>query len=1360
MSYLELTNVGDDTIDLGDFTLAMKNWWNPMEGAYAENEKLRLTGFDPLPPGESWVAANVLEDRQGEDQTGVSSTNPDWWEKADLHVYFLESHLNAFPGVKDSVSAYDELLYLWNGEFATTLFYHLDNGDSVLVDGVRLTPSARGATDVAGVTNATYTSILVRKSTITQGNTDWDVSRGATIGESEWLPIPLRAGAYGWVGGYIPRYPVFNTVGNHGDYSIDVTPVNPGITINMNDSTIQVPWGIYKGDSVTYEMDLGPGMAWDYTEDPTSIEDSAHTIMQTGDILTLYACGADLEKMDFKVTVSVPGNDMAKVFPLRKKELEFEGSIVVNWTYEPLYYVTDVHTIDTIGDVPFATRVDTLQAYLEKAPNATWEIVWVDGTERVDLKWGDILKVTAENGTTVKQYFIDVQDFKPSDNARLGAITWPDKPGFLEGWIRGDTLPNFESARFGYVMTLPLGSKNVPALLALPQDMNANVSMSRAVSVSGTLEDRTTVITVTAQDDSTQLEYTIIFELEKSLADLQPYMAEPIFSQYAFQIKWTNFGLEIANTGNQPMDLSQYMIVVAPGALSTPADMITTLSGTTVEDDFTYRYRKYVPGYKYSNDTLDWQTMPGGLVLDPAVDPSVAPGDAFVIGRMHNLWPGGGWPDLLILEESAITFSRTHPNIWGETFPGETSVMHRGLTHTYGLFKILNDSIYDGLKGVTDPEDFELVDIWGDLSGNVQVIGGDPMVNERGFNWTRKPGIQFGNTVPGGSFGTNSDDSEWIATNTTMYNLGNWQLNDEATREGIGGHVFEIPTHYMSTVSSAIMLVDAGYKGALDIQGDLAPLSVDNFLGQITKADADQTLTVLSGTDGSEKAGTDDAAGGDTLAVLSKDGTNTTKYLLIDQPLDDNAVLVVKPAYSGSYTVTIDGDKGTITGSGVKWGVAIKEVRDALTVPSKATLNIIDKDNNLIPMQVLNYDTNLVDVRLNDSIFFEVIAQNGADIITYQLKPESASSDAFVVSSVFLVDQDDLTIGLVPEGIAVAAFIDGIDPVTGATVTILDKYGFDRTIGALSNDDKLKVVSEDGTNTVYYYLNILGETDPDNNLAPTLSVEFTSANTTVGGTVNLKASASDDDMPLPVALTYVWEVITGDPADVTIASPNALVTDATFSKAGTYQLQITVDDGEISRTEIVTIGVSTPDNNAPTVTVAQDNFEIKEGESINVDATATDDGNPAGSSLSYEWTVKTGTAANVTIGSADQEDSQVTFSAPGVYTLQITVSDGELVATEIVVVVVTELVDIEPVAGPGLKLYPNPVSGMLILELKNAGDVSAEVKIFSITGRSVFNAELTGAEKHIDVSGFDPGIYFVTVKAGDHIFNKRIQVVK
>ena len=118
---------------------------------------------------------------------------------------------------------------------------------------------------------------------------------------------------------------------------------------------------------------------------------------------------------------------MNKAFPLRNvgpSDPDDPASVqVIKGTR---YYVTDgMPTIDTIGDVPFATRVDTLYKYIEWASNATADIIWKDGSERVDLMNGDILEVTAEDGSK-KQYYIDVQEYAMSDNVSLTAITWPD----------------------------------------------------------------------------------------------------------------------------------------------------------------------------------------------------------------------------------------------------------------------------------------------------------------------------------------------------------------------------------------------------------------------------------------------------------------------------------------------------------------------------------------------------------------------------------------------------------------------------------------------------------------------------------------------------------------------------------------------------------------------------------------------------------------------------------------------------------------------------------------------------------------------------------------------------------------------
>ena len=137
---------------------------------------------------------------------------------------------------------------------------------------------------------------------------------------------------------------------------------------------------------------------------------------------------------------------------------------------------------------------------------------------------------------------------------------------------------------------------------------------------------------------------------------------------------------------------------------------------------------------------------------------------------------------------------------------------------------------------------------------------------------------------------------------------------------------------------------------------------------------------------------------------------------------------------------------------------------------------VIDDNNALVPLKVLNFDTLLVKTTVNNSIYFKVIAQNGTTIITYHLEPAVKSSDAFVLSDVYNVDQDLLSISLVPSGTSAATFLSNIKPVKGATVEVLDKLGDPRELALhVAFDDRLIVTSEDGTVTNVYEIGIIGE---------------------------------------------------------------------------------------------------------------------------------------------------------------------------------------------------------------------------------------------------------------------------------------------
>jgi hypothetical protein len=135
----------------------------------------------------------------------------------------------------------------------------------------------------------------------------------------------------------------------------------------------------------------------------------------------------------------------------------------------------------------------------------------------------------------------------------------------------------------------------------------------------------------------------------------------------------------------------------------------------------------------------------------------------------------------------------------------------------------------------------------------------------------------------------------------------------------------------------------------------------------------------------------------------------------------------------------------------------------------------VDAHDKYVPFKRLNFDTVYVDVQVTDAIYFDVVAEDGATKIKYQLTPNAAATDAWVYSDVYMVDQDKLLISLVPKWMDVDAFLANLVPSTGASLQLYDKLGYERNVGEVQMDDKLVVTSQDGSVQTTYYLTILNE---------------------------------------------------------------------------------------------------------------------------------------------------------------------------------------------------------------------------------------------------------------------------------------------
>ena len=92
------------------------------------------------------------------------------------------------------------------------------------------------------------------------------------------------------------------------------------------------------------------------------------------------------------------------------------------------------------------------------------------------------------------------------------------------------------------------------------------------------------------------------------------------------------------------------------------------------------------------------------------------------------------------------------------------------------------------------------------------------------------------------------------------------------------------------------------------------------------------------------------------------------------------------------------------------------------------------------------------------------------------------------------------------------------------------------------------------------------------NQAPVVSA---GANQTVEVPINqvtLTGSVTDDGLPLGGTITQQWSKLSG-PGTVTFSSPTSLVTQATFSSPGTYLLQLTASDSQLSASSVVSVAI-------------------------------------------------------------------------------------------------------------------------------------------------------------------------------------------
>ncbi len=165
----------------------------------------------------------------------------------------------------------------------------------------------------------------------------------------------------------------------------------------------------------------------------------------------------------------------------------------------------------------------------------------------------------------------------------------------------------------------------------------------------------------------------------------------------------------------------------------------------------------------------------------------------------------------------------------------------------------------------------------------------------------------------------------------------------------------------------------------------------------------------------------------------------------------------------------------------------------------------------------------------------------------------------------------------------------------------------------------------------------------------------------VGDMATLDASASHDPDGQPRAMTFQWAKLSGPAA--TVNNPTAARTTFTALEEGVYIFEISVSDGNAADADQVTITVLPQAPNQPPVADAGPDLTVMAGETAMLDGSGSYD--PDGGTLTYSWILLPAEKSLSSAGFCSFVSDQ-----PGLYQIELTVSDDEASSSDIVEVTV------------------------------------------------------------------------------------------
>ena len=258
--------------------------------------------------------------------------------------------------------------------------------------------------------------------------------------------------------------------------------------------------------------------------------------------------------------------------------------------------------------------------------------------------------------------------------------------------------------------------------------------------------------------------------------------------------------------------------------------------------------------------------------------------------------------------------------------------------------------------------------------------------------------------------------------------------------------------------------------------------------------------------------------------------------------------------------------------------------------------------------------------------------------------------------------------------------------------------------------------------------------------------------------VSLSGAASSD--PNGDFLTYTWSQPSGQSID--LSSPNSFSTTFTAATGGTYTFTLTVSDGELADSAVITLDIAQA-NRAPIARISvspdPETSTLNTVTQVTLDGSASSD--PDGDELSHNWSQPSN--QDINLSSTTDINAAFTATTPGTYTFTLTVSDGELTDSAVVTL---EILQDNRAPAARISVSPDPETTTLTTEtqviLSGSASSDPDGDNLAYTWRQPASQNISLVYINSASTAFtasSPGTYTFTLTVSDGSLSASAQIV-